>query len=228
MRNTWESTHKGKSIIAWQSWHRTVQRTLNLFHGVQETMVEHLPSSSLPLMTRNNWRGLVHNSRWCWVGDVMCMRVLVAQSCPTLRNPMDSSLPDSSVHGILLSRMLEWVATSFSKEIFSRDWTQVSCIASIFFTVWATREAQGCDMCTYKSYSRIRSLGIYTSETRRSWEVGFVFFLCSEQYLVHFWDSAIIHLVKYQSPSWIKVYFCYPILTKTTRANNRNWNLILP
>ena len=32
----------------------------------------------------------------------------VAQSCPTLSDPMDCSLPDSSVHGILQARVLEW------------------------------------------------------------------------------------------------------------------------
>ena len=36
--------------------------------------------------------------------------VLVAQSCRTLCNPMDYSPPDSSVHGILQERILEWVA----------------------------------------------------------------------------------------------------------------------
>ena len=35
---------------------------------------------------------------------------LVAQSCLTLCNPMDSNLPGSSVHGILQARILEWVA----------------------------------------------------------------------------------------------------------------------
>ena len=39
----------------------------------------------------------------------------VAQLCPTLCNPMDCSLSDSSVHGILQARMLEWVAMRFSK-----------------------------------------------------------------------------------------------------------------
>ena len=39
--------------------------------------------------------------------------VLVAQLCPTLCNPMDCSLPGSSVHGILQARILEWVAISF-------------------------------------------------------------------------------------------------------------------
>ena len=37
---------------------------------------------------------------------------LVAQLCPTLCNPMDCSLPGSSVHGILQARILEWVAIS--------------------------------------------------------------------------------------------------------------------
>ena len=36
----------------------------------------------------------------------------VAQSCPTLSDPMDCSLPGSSVHGILQARILEWVAMS--------------------------------------------------------------------------------------------------------------------
>ena len=38
----------------------------------------------------------------------------VAQSCPTLRDPMDCSLPGSSVHGIFQARVLEWVAIAFS------------------------------------------------------------------------------------------------------------------
>ena len=37
----------------------------------------------------------------------------VAQSCPTLCDPMDSSLPGSSVHRIFQARVLEWVASSF-------------------------------------------------------------------------------------------------------------------
>ena len=36
----------------------------------------------------------------------------VAQSCPTLCNPMDCSLPGSSIHGIFQARVLEWVAIS--------------------------------------------------------------------------------------------------------------------
>ena len=50
---------------------------------------------------------------------LQCMKVKseseVAQSCLTLRDPMDYSLPGSSVHGIFQARVLEWVAIAFSK-----------------------------------------------------------------------------------------------------------------
>ena len=49
---------------------------------------------------------------------LQCMKVKseseVTQSCPTLRNPMDCSLPGSSVHGIFQARVLEWGAIAFS------------------------------------------------------------------------------------------------------------------
>ena len=38
----------------------------------------------------------------------------VAQSCPTVRDPMDCSPPVSSVHGIVQARVLEWGAIAFS------------------------------------------------------------------------------------------------------------------
>ena len=43
-----------------------------------------------------------------------CVCVLVAQSCLTLCDPMDCSLPGFSVHGILQARLLEWAALPFS------------------------------------------------------------------------------------------------------------------
>ena len=68
----------------------------------------------------------------------------VAQSCPTLCDPVDCSPPDSSVHGILQARVLEWVAISFSRGSSQpRDWTQVSCITGRCFILWATKEAKG-------------------------------------------------------------------------------------
>ena len=58
-----------------------------------------------------------------------------------LCDPMDCSLPGSSVHGIFQAIVLEWAAISFYRGSFqSRDWTQVSRIVDRRFTVWATRE----------------------------------------------------------------------------------------
>ena len=45
----------------------------------------------------------------------LLMKVLVVQSCLTLCDPMDSSLPGFSVHGMLQARILEWVAIPFSR-----------------------------------------------------------------------------------------------------------------
>ena len=69
-------------------------------------------------------------------------KVLVAQSCPTLCDPIDCDPLGSSVHGILQARILEWVAIPFSRgSPQPRNQIRVSCIAGRFFTVWATREA---------------------------------------------------------------------------------------
>jgi len=40
----------------------------------------------------------------------------VAQSCPTLGDPMDGSLPGSSIHGIFQAKVLEWGAIAFSEK----------------------------------------------------------------------------------------------------------------
>ena len=51
---------------------------------------------------------------------LQCMKVKseseVAQSCPTLSDPMDCTPPGSSVHGIFQARVLEWGAIAFSEE----------------------------------------------------------------------------------------------------------------
>ena len=69
------------------------------------------------------------------------VKVIVAQSCPTLCDPMDYSQPGSSVHGILQARILEWAAIPFSRGSSQpRHQTQVSHTVGRFFTFWATRE----------------------------------------------------------------------------------------
>ena len=65
--------------------------------------------------------------------SVLC---LASQSCLTLCDPMDCGPPGSSDHGVLLARVLEWVAMPSSRGSSQpRYWTQVSCIAGGFFTI---------------------------------------------------------------------------------------------
>ena len=57
---------------------------------------------------------------------LQCMKVKsereVAQSCPTLSNPMDYSLPGSSIHGVFQARVLEWGAIAFSVTYLSSNY----------------------------------------------------------------------------------------------------------
>ena len=71
------------------------------------------------------------------------MYVLVAQSCPTLCNTVNCSLPGFSVHGVSQARILKWVAIPFSRgSSWPGDWTWVSHTVGRLFTIWATWEDQ--------------------------------------------------------------------------------------
>ena len=75
---------------------------------------------------------------WC-----VCV-CLVTQLCPVLCDPLDCSLPCSSVHGISQTRILGWVAISSSRGSSGpRDRNCVSCVSCTagIFTCWATGEA---------------------------------------------------------------------------------------
>jgi len=87
---------------------------------------------------RNSWKLILLNEENTIKGE---SESEVAQSCLTLCDPMDCSLPGSSIHGIFQTRILKWVAISFSRESSQlRDQTQVSCIAGRLLTIWAIRE----------------------------------------------------------------------------------------
>ena len=68
-----------------------------------------------------------------------------ARSCPTLCNPMDCSMPVSSVHGISQAIRVEWVDISYTGGSSQpRDWTHVSdicCVGRQILYCWATWEA---------------------------------------------------------------------------------------
>ena len=95
-----------------------------------------------PLMLRKiEGRRRRRQQRIRWLkGITVSMDMKWNESCLcvlTLCNPMDYT-----VHEILLTRILEWVAISISRGTSQiRDWTQVYHISGWFFTSWATREA---------------------------------------------------------------------------------------
>ena len=86
--------------------------------------------------------------RW-WEGSRfvarVCVRAKSLQSCPTLCNPMDSSLPGYPVHGILQARILEWVVMPSSRDLPNSGIKPLSlmsaALAGGFFTTSTTREA---------------------------------------------------------------------------------------
>ena len=68
--------------------------------------------------------------------------------------PMNCSLPGFSIHGIFQARVLEWLATSFSRgSSRPRDWTQASHIVGRHFTIWSTREVP-------EEPGRVQSMGL--------------------------------------------------------------------
>ena len=71
----------------------------------------------------------------------VCAKLL--QSCPTLGDPVDCSLPGSSVHRILQARILEWVAISFSRGSSKpRDQTHISMFPALAGRFFATRATE--------------------------------------------------------------------------------------
>ena len=88
---------------------------------------------------------LSQHSAWTRFIKELCplkVKVLVAQSCLTLCDPMDCSLPGSSARGILQARILERVAMHSSRgSSHPGDQIRVSYFAGRFFTFGATREA---------------------------------------------------------------------------------------
>ena len=108
-------------------------------------------------MDRGAWRatycGISESVMTEWLTHMLWVVSEVAQSCPTLCDPMNCSLLGSSVHGIFLARVLEFVAMSFSRGSFQpRDRTQVSCIAGRHFTVWATGKLRISSQMTFPTY----------------------------------------------------------------------------
>ena len=105
-----------------------------------------------------------------------CESAQLLQSCPTLCDLRDSSLPSSSVHGILQARILKWVAMPSSRESSQpRDWTHISCFAGRFFTPEPPGKPLHTDTHTHThtqlfNINNSYSVGIITNSTEKKTE----------------------------------------------------------
>jgi len=99
----WEVCVKTRHTVFWHHF-----RILKSFNWL---LTAWGPSFLLAFLWKKWSRALEQHER----GKEKKVKVLVAQSCPTLCDPMDCNLPDSSVLGILQTRILEWVAIPFSR-----------------------------------------------------------------------------------------------------------------
>ena len=103
-------------------------------HGVTDSQT--WPSDGTEL----NWRIINFSMNWTLLYNFCCC-CLVTKSCLTLCDTMDYSPTGSSAHGISQTRILEWVAISFSRGSSKpRNQTHVSCIGRQILYHWATRE----------------------------------------------------------------------------------------
>ena len=140
------------------TWPQTAARS-----GAQLVLPSHLQSPGQPLchFYKVQWSvTCVMSERGgrC-VKETLLVCILVTQSCPTLCDPMDCSPPGFSVHGILQTGILEWVAISFSRgSSWPKHQTRVSCVVGRFFTIWATREAQQCLWLLLKNSTQLNTL----------------------------------------------------------------------
>ena len=101
----------------------------------------------------------------------------VAQSCPTLRDPMVFSLPGSSVHGIFQARVLEWGAIAFSNSVYySSLKSRVFCCLSIHNVVmqimfWVPNNLKHCLKSTQANIKILLSLsGTINTGNNETWE----------------------------------------------------------
>ena len=103
--------------------------------------------SDLSLTTFSSWyldtSGAIRRSSFCITPRHQIGAFFGVQLCPILCNLMD--LPGSSIHGILQTRILEWVVMPASRGAsWPRNRTWVSCIAGRVFIIWAPRDPQNC------------------------------------------------------------------------------------
>ena len=127
--------------------HQSIRKEINPEYSLEGPMLKlKLQYSGYLMQTATHWKRSYAGQDWRqeekgmtedemvgwhhWLNGHEVKWSEIVQSCPTLCNPMDCSLPGSSVHRIFQARVLEWIAISFARgSSRPRNWTRVSHIA---------------------------------------------------------------------------------------------------
>ena len=136
----WTSNSNPRYIQKWKP-----MSTLKLAYKCSSTIIYKSQKAETIQITINQWidkhgvntyNGTLLSQKRIIYAQCVCVCVFSHFSCVWLFcDPMDYSLPGSSVHGILQARILEWVTMPSSRGFFQpRDQTCSSCIAGGFFT----------------------------------------------------------------------------------------------
>ena len=120
LRDSNEGMHIKYKYLVTSTFSKTLGKIVISTAVIFITIITNVTVCSCPL-TNGCWLYFVLANLIFWIQSLnklysvikCCCCCSVAKSCPTHCDPMDCSLPDSSVHGISQARVLEWVATSF-------------------------------------------------------------------------------------------------------------------
>ena len=103
--------------------------------GCGQICLEEWFHAAEPMNNNTNNQDLIRELEPLWLLLDYCCCCSVTKTCPALWDPMNCGLPGSYVHGVLQARILEWVASSFSRgSSQTRDRTRIPYLAGKFFT----------------------------------------------------------------------------------------------